>query len=254
MYIMRRNDFTLIELLVVIAIIAILAGMLFPALSKARASALSAACKSNLRQAGFYMQMYKQDWKGWIPSQGRGHSYGKGYLSELGPYVGLPTLVNSDSGTFAKYRTFSCPTYPFPKDLASTDYIARHLYGIFLVPATDSYKRFEMPQYKASDGNSHRYWNIDRMTKTKLSSTAKVTVPLPLLADTIGTKMDNGVPIQGTSFYHSSQGDTVSYVGLRHNGEANILRIDVSVRSAKVPDLRREGVSVVRLYNTTILK
>jgi prepilin-type N-terminal cleavage/methylation domain-containing protein len=64
----KGKGFTLIELLVVIAIISILAAMLLPALSKARAMARSTADQNNLKQIGLAVFMYAQDNNGWFPS------------------------------------------------------------------------------------------------------------------------------------------------------------------------------------------
>lgn len=62
-----RAGFTLVELLVVVAIIAILASLLLPALSSAKAQGKRAVCLSNLRQIGVAIQVYADDQGGRIP-------------------------------------------------------------------------------------------------------------------------------------------------------------------------------------------
>ncbi len=67
----RRTGFTLIELLVVIAIIAILAAILFPVFATAKVAAQRASCAGNLKQLGYAIDLYKQDYSQSYPASSK---------------------------------------------------------------------------------------------------------------------------------------------------------------------------------------
>src|SRR5689334_13801480 len=101
----KRRAFTFIELLVVVAIIAILAGILLPTLSRAKASGQSVRCKANEKQMGAALVMYLGDtsvfpYTAYLTSQlPKGACY---WFDALSPYLG---------GTRWAEGVYRCPTF-----------------------------------------------------------------------------------------------------------------------------------------------
>lgn len=105
----KKNCFTLIELLIVIAIIAILSAMLLPTLNAAREKGKRAACGSNLKQIGFGLLSYANDYNGWFPVAVSGGTVYPIYSNKY-PYSWRYNAPLLCPGYIASGKIFFCPS------------------------------------------------------------------------------------------------------------------------------------------------
>jgi prepilin-type N-terminal cleavage/methylation domain-containing protein/prepilin-type processing-associated H-X9-DG protein len=102
----QRDGFTLIELLVVIAIIAVLMGILMPALRRAKGQAQAVACLNNLKQLGLAMTTYAQENDDYIP---RALDHKVKWILVFVPFLGKDYREVED---YREVDVYQCPSFP----------------------------------------------------------------------------------------------------------------------------------------------